>query len=684
MSTLRSWLRRHQLEELAEVFAANDVDVDVVGDLTEADLTDLGLSVGQRRRLRKAVATDPPLASPAASSCDAQQTSGPERRLLTVMFVDLVGSKELSRRLDPEDMREVLKSYQNSVAGEISRRQGVVAKYMGDGVLAYFGWPATHEDEAARAVRVGLSVVEAVARLETVAGVPLACRVGIATGVVIVGDLIGSGSAEEASVVGETPNLASRLQAVAAPGGIVVSSTTAKLLGRAFHLAELTNPTLRGFEDASKAYRVEAERVSPDRFTAKVGPTRAAIVGRTEDLRQLSAAFDRACAGAGQTILVVGEAGIGKSRLIRAFNDHHATTPHRRVMLQCSPDETRTSLWPIRQNLRQAAAISAGDDPSTKAHKLARLFPHLAARADDFALVGALIGIDAPVASAVRHLEPRIRRDRTLRALLDLTFDTTAEEPLVLILEDAHWADPTTVEYAERLLHGLQDSRIFFIVTARPDGPGALMQHDGVARLQLERLPSADLQTLITGMTGAAKLTENEIRTIAKRSDGVPLFAEELTRAVLEAETGLDQVPESLNDTLMARLDALPHARSVAQAAACIGREFDLDLLGKVAERERPAVIQALDALQDSGLVYRRAGDGSDVYLFKHALVRDAAASTLLTAERRAVHRRIAECLSDVDAGSSLELIAAHAEAAGMDAMARRYWREAGEAAVRA
>jgi class 3 adenylate cyclase len=629
MLDVARWLAEQGLGHHAEVFAENGIAGDVLRDLTDADLRELGLNLGDRKRLLKAIAAL--AAGPAQDRVGKDRSiaapTAPreaERRQLTVMFVDLVGSTALSATLDPEDMREVIRAYQNAVAGEIVRLEGHVAKFMGDGVLAYFGWPRAHKDEAERAVRAGLALAQTVGQLKAPTGEALSARVGIATGLVVVGDLVGEGASQEQAVVGDTPNLAARLQGIAAPGQVVIADVTRRLLGASFELESLGARALKGISEPARAFAVIGEQPVESRFEAMSGPSVLPMVGRDQELALLLERWAQAKAGEGQGVLLVGEAGIGKSRISRALLDVLAKEPHTRIRYQCSPYHVDSALWPVIQQLTQAAGIKADDPAESKLDRLEALLRRVRRGAADVApLIADLIGLEGGERYGTLDLTPQMRRARTLEVLVDQLLGLAAQQPVLMVLEDAHWIDPTTLELVAQCLDRITDSRVLLLLTSRPDHQPALAAHPHVTRLTLNRLGRVGVEAIITSLSARAALATDVIDAIIARTDGVPLFVEELTKAILE--TGETTIPASLHDSLMARLDRIPEVKEVAQIAACIGREFDASLLATVADRPEAAVHAALDKLTAAELIFRRGTPPAAHYLFKHALVRDAA-----------------------------------------------------------
>ncbi|HSA80013.1 MAG TPA: adenylate/guanylate cyclase domain-containing protein [Geminicoccaceae bacterium] len=676
-----AWLRDLGLERYAPAFRDAEITPAVLPELTEADLKELGLPLGPRKLLLKAIASLPDSQADAPAIPPTRAPGDAERRQLTVLFCDLVGSTELSARLDPEDMREVMRAYQDACAGEITRFEGHVAKFLGDGVLAYFGWPQAHEDEAERAVQAALALIQAIPRLATPAGEPLAARVGIATGLVVVGDLIGEQSSEEQAVVGDTPNLAARLQALAAPNQVVIADATAALVGGTFEFEDLGPQAVKGLDAPVAVSRVTGERPAASRFEARAGPAPAPMVGRDQELALLLERWAQAKSGEGQGVLLIGEAGIGKSRIVRALLDAIADEPHTRIRYQCSPYHTDSALWPVIQQLTHAAGLADDDSTEARLDKLEALL----AQGDGHAaapLIADLLGIDAAARYGKLDLTPQAQRARTLEALGTQLLGLAARQSTLLVLEDAHWIDPSTLELVGASLDRVADHRVLMLITSRPDNQPELAAHPHVTRLTLNRLSRTVVEAIVARL-GGSHLPADTIATIIARTDGVPLFVEELTKSILE--TGDTRIPASLHDSLMARLDRLPEVKELAQLAACIGRMFNFSLLAAVAQRPDDQLQASLDKLAAAELIFRRGAPPNATYSFKHALVRDAAYESLLRSKRQQLHARIAACLEERFAETVAavpEVLAHHHGAAGETEAAFGYWFEAGRRAA--
>jgi class 3 adenylate cyclase/predicted ATPase len=697
------WLAEQGLGQHAQSFAENGIAGDILRELTDADLKELGLNLGDRKRLLKAIATldagpTQGRAGPAEPTATPPVPRGAERRQLTVMFVDLVGSTALSQRLDPEETSQVLRDYQNMVAGEVTRFEGHVAKFMGDGILAYFGWPRAYEDAAERAVRAGLAATEAVARMRVPTGDALAARVGIATGLVVVGDLIGKGAAQEEAVVGDTPNLAARLQTAADPGQVIVAGATQRLLGDLFDLEDLGQQTLKGIDGTVPAFAVHGERPATSRFEARAIDL-SPMVGREHELALLVDRWRLAKAGEGQGLLLVGEAGIGKSRLARALIDAVVEEPHAELRFQCSPLHVDSTLWPILQHLRRAAGFASRDADAAKLSELERLLREVVEDPSEaMAFLAPLLGIESEGDFPPLDFTPHQQRARTLETLTNYLLGLARRRPVLVLLEDLHWIDPTSLELVEELLKRMEQTRLLLMLTSRPTEEPVISAHSHVTRLTLNRLGRGATQCIADRLAG--KPLPEEVRAeIAQRTDGVPLFVEELTKAILESNLLCDTgeyyqltgplpalaIPSSLQDSLMARLDRLAPVKEVAQVAACLGREFHHQLLAAVVPLPEPELTRALDRLVGAELLFRRGVPPEASYTFKHALVRDAAYASLLKSRRRQYHARIAKVLKEQfpeTAQTQPELLAQHFAEAGLVEEAIDHWHDASQHAV--
>ena len=665
---IAAWLRELGLEQYIQAFADNDVDARTLRMLTESDLAAIGVvSIGHKRKLAAAIAMlRDGLAEPSRDAAPiADVDVDAEHRQLSVLYCDMVDSTPLSQQLDPEEYREVIRSFHQTCVRTVVEYDGWVANFIGDCVLAYFGWPRAHEDDPERAVRTGLALVQAV----TDSGVQV--RVGIATGSVVVGDLIREGPAQEQSAVGVTPNMGARLQALAAPGQVVIDELTRRL-APAFAVQPLPAQALKGIAGPVAAYAVSGERATDSRFDARKGHDLTPMVGRDQELALLMERWAQAQDGEGMAVLLVGEAGIGKSRLTRALLDACAAQAHC-VRWQCSPYHTGSALWPVVQRLSRAAGLQTEDSTEAALDKLEAAVGEREA----LAVYATMLGLNGAQRYGPLEMTPQMLRERTLEVLVERLFEMAEERPLLLVLEDAHWIDPTTAELLERCLERVDQARVLIVITSRSDNQPMLAAHPCVTRLSLNRLGRTSVEAIVARLAGGS-LQPQTLAMIVAQTDGVPLFVEELTKAVVE--TGDTAIPASLHGSLMARLDRLPEVKEVAQIAACIGREFDLALLQSVSEQP-DTVGPAISKLIAAELVFQRGDRAKPRFTFKHALVQEAARESLLHKKREALHARILSVLEAERPDTPREILAQHAAAAKLPGRAIVHWHEAGKSA---
>ena len=703
-----AWLNGLGLEQYERAFRENDVDPEVLPELTAEDLVGLGVtSIGHRRKLLAAIAalreeavsaneSSGPLAAPTAQEISRHLTasSSAERRQLTVMFCDLVGSTALSARFDPEDLREIIAAYHHAVTKIVAAADGFVSRYMGDGVLVYFGYPQAHEDDAERAVRAGLGAIDAVSRID-VKSVKLQTRVGIATGLVVVGDLIGEGSAQEQSVVGETPNLAARLQALAEPDTVVIAVGTRRLLGALFEYRDLGAVEVKGIARPVSAWQVLRPSVIASRFEALRGAALTRLVGRDEEIDLLLRRWARAKAGDGQIVLVSGEAGLGKSRIAATLNERLDAEPVIRLRYFCSPYHQDSVLFPFVDQLGRAARFAPEDPPAVKLEKLEALAARAAPPAEDVAFLADLLSLPASPRHPLPNLSPQRKKQRTLEALVRQLEGLARQRPVLIIFEDAHWIDPTSRELLDLTVARVRSLPVLLLLTFRPEFQPPWTGQSRVTMLALNRLDRRDRAALVFQIAADKALPDEVVEQIVDRTDGVPLFVEELTKSILESgflreeadRYVLDRalppfaIPTSLHDSLMARLDRLESVRQVAQIGAAIGREFSYALLRTVSRLSQDELQAALARVVASGLVFQRGAPPDAVYAFKHALVQDAAHGSLLRDARRQLHAQIAEALeahSPELRDSQPELFALHNAEAGLVEKSVDYWARAG------
>jgi len=690
MKDIAEWLTSIGLGEYAQRFAENRIDASVLRDLTNQDLEKIGIPLGHRKKMLRAIAELSGVTPQAVTGPNRQDPA--ERRHLTVMICDLVGSTALSARLDPEDMRAVIDAYHAACARITRTYDGFLAEFRGDGILAYFGYPIAHEDDAERTVRAGLDIIAAVARLETRAAEPLAVRIGIATGVVVVGE----GELREHAVVGDTPNLAARLQALAEPGTIVVAASTRRLLGDLFRLCDLGSHEVKGIAEPVAAWAVEGVSDSESRFEAVRAAGLTDLIDREDELDFLLERQRLAWKGEGQIVLISGEPGIGKSRLAAALAERIASEPHTRLRYQCSPYHTNSALRPFIAQLERAAGFKADDSSEQRLDKLEAPLAMSASRIEGVApLFAALLSIPFGERYPPLALSPTQQRRRTLAALLDQFEGLARQQPILLSFEDAHWADATSLELLDLTVERVRQLPVLALFTFRPEFEPPWVGLPNVGSLTLGRLSSNDVENMVARVTAGRVLPVEVMEQIVSKTDGNPLFVEELTKTVLETRILVEDaevyrlegplpplaIPETLQDSLMARLDRLAPVREIAQLGAAIGREFSYSLVRALVGRDESALKHGLAQLEQAGLVFRRGQPPDAVYSFKHVLVRDAAYESLLRSRRQQLHGQIARALEERFAAivaSQPEIVAHHFTEAGLVDPAIEYWLKAG------
>jgi class 3 adenylate cyclase/predicted ATPase len=700
------WLRGLGLPQYEAAFRENEIDLEILPKLTAEDLKDLGVAiVGHRRKILTAIVehsgsfTTPDLVAPAAES--SPPTAVAERRQLTVMFSDLVGSTALSTQLDPEDLSVVLGSFQKACVNVVTQFGGSVAKYMGDGALVYFGYPEAHEDDPERAVRAGLALIEAMAAMQLPVPHRPQVRVGIATGLVVVGELIGHGSAQERVAVGETLNLAARIQALASPGSLVVSELTHVLAGAAFIYEGLGMHELRGFAHATGLWRVVGEIAARGRFDARVVRGLCPLVGRAEETALLLRRWDQAKAGDGQLILLSAPAGFGKSRMTQAFREHLDSSSVHCSRYFGSPFHVNSAFYPFIRQLEAAADIVRTDSWPQKLDKVeAILDGPEEGKTERAALVAELLSIPFGERYAPLHLTEAVQKQRTIEMLEEQLVLLSRRGAVLLLFEDAHWIDPTSVEMMDKLVRRVVDLPVMIIVTYRTEFAPAWLDLGHVTLLNLNHLVRGQVVELIHNTAGGKTLPEAIVAQIAKKSQGVPLFIEEITRAILESGDLEDDggryllrgsirdfpIPPTLRDSLIARLDRLGVAKDVALTASIIGREFSYELLDAVAGLSQATLLEGLEKLVRSDILGQWGLPPRSRYVFKHALIRDAASDCVLNARKRELHERTAGVLASrfpEVAETEPELLAHHYTEASLVDRALTYWRQAAERAAK-
>jgi predicted ATPase/class 3 adenylate cyclase len=688
MATIREWLEANSLGKYADAFERQAIALHDLGDLTDADLREIGLSIGDRKHFLRARAEHVAIAAPVPAQAGGTPA---ERRHITVMFCDLVGSASLGERLEAEDLLAVLRHYRGICRRAIEKYGGVLARLVGDGVLAYFGYPSAHENDAERAIRAALEIIADIGSLELQAAPALRVRIGVATGFVLVGDLFGAGEDARNEIVGTVPNLAARLQAFAPENAIVVSAATWRLARNVFTAEDLGNLDVRGFDRPVQAWRVLAERQDADRLAgARPLSILTPFIDREAELRLIEELWDRARAGEGRALLITGEPGIGKSRLVAQFLAGLDPEPRIRRYF-CSPFLGSSPLGPVAAHFSAQAAFERDDSPGAKLEKLAALVVGTDRERQD-ALAGLAWLFSLPFAQdSVTQSTPRHRRDRALRGLADQYLSFWDENALLGIIEDLHWADPTTLELVELLLDRLVDRPVLLVLTCREQSKAAWQQRPELTHIEVGRLPQKKSSEMVRRLAGADALRPPVAREILLKTDGVPLFIEELTRSVVESldisitggvPSGLHNIPATLHESLLARLDHAGPGKSLAQICAVIGRTANADLVEAVANLPPPDLERARDTLLHSGILFSETGSGGrEQYAFKHSLVQDTAYASLMRERRRELHARVAAALprtSPETVDLQPEVLAYHLTEAGRIENSLEYWLRAG------
>jgi len=687
-TSIAEWLRQLDLGQYTQLFVDNEVDLQTLKVLSDADLKELGLPFGPRKRLLAALQDQ---AGEPASGAVAPEG---ERRQLTVLFCDLVGSTELTLQVDPELLETIIQKYEDACEACIGRYDGYVYRLLGDGVLAFFGFPLAHEGEAARAIRAALEIVETISRLEVPEVGRLKVRIGIATGIVVV-------APGKRNVLGETMNLAARLQGVAQPGGIVVSDRVYRLAGGEFDYENLGELNLKGIAAPTRAYRVLGVGTAVSRFDAAVRETVSPLVGRAHEMAVLRERWqsvrDR---GTGQAVLLSGEPGFGKSRIASALLERLEAEGVRSLRFQCSPFYVNSAFYPMSANFERMLDFGRDASPDSKLDKLEALVAgHYGLPLGDVRLVAAMLSLPYEQRYGPLGMSPRLVKEETIRVLVDIVKAAAQAQPCLLLFEDVHWADPTTLETLGLLIERLDDIPLLAVLTHRPEFEQPWSRYAHVTALDLARLAPAQSRELISNLTDAKTLPDDLVEQIIAKTDGIPLFIEELTKTILESGDLIDQgdryvyarpllsvaIPETLRDSLMARLDRVAAVKRIAQVGSVIGREFGYELLAEIEMMSEAALADVLDRLVASELASCRGEIPEAVYTFKHALVQDTAYDSLLKSQRMAIHGKIAQALEKrwpESRDTKPELLAHHYTAAGLFEAATPYWRRAGELAM--
>ncbi len=702
-----AWLQSLDLDRYRELFEQNAITWDVLPELNDGDLTSMGIVLGHRKQLLRAIAhlsqrgesdtTTPAVPAVKETTSSSSSRDQAERRQLTVMFCDLVGSTALACRLDPEDLQASIRRFLDTCSEAISRFNGYIAKYMGDGLLVYFGYPHAHEHDAERAIHAGLAVLELVKALPQECHLEqkfeIATRIGIATGPVIVGELMGQDTAKERSVFGETPNLAARLQALAAPNQLIVDSATKRLIGGEFELADQRTVSLKGFETPVQVWQVLGSKLSASRFESYRSGRLTQFIGREHETALLLGRWREAVEGEGQVVLLCGETGIGKSRIARNLRDRLAEERYQTIQFQCSPYHVNTALYPVINHLRQASALTGEDSATTQLQKLDRLaLDNGIGDQTTVSLLADMLSIRTDVQHPPLNVSPEKRKQMTLDVLVQYVQKSADRCPTLFVVEDAHWIDPTTMDLLTRAIDRIQSMRVLLIITFRPEFKPVWADYSHVTFLTLSRLPRRHSAELLAAMTGGKAFPPEVERAILAKTDGVPLYLEELAQSLLESGLLTEEnnsfslkaplkdvsIPDSLQGLLMERIDRLGPTKEIVQVGAAIGREFSYELLRGVVEVTESRLQNALQLFVESGLILQENEIPTAKFQFRHMLLQEAAYSTLPKKSRRALHARIAKTVEEKfpeRAQLEPELLAYHFEQAGSIHPAITYWR---------
>ncbi|MGA6998254.1 MAG: adenylate/guanylate cyclase domain-containing protein, partial [Pseudolabrys sp.] len=700
---IAEWLGRQGLGQYAQTFAENHIDYSVLPDLTEDDLEKLGISLGHRKKLLRAIdavwgtrqARDTTkVARTGAEATSPVQHREAEFRQITVMFCDLVGSTQLSEKLDPEDLQKIIDSYRRECSTAIRRYGGEVARYLGDGVLAFFGWPYAHEDDAPRAVHAALEIVSVVTKISE--SVTLACRVGVCSGPVVVGEIRNSTASWSMDAVGETPNIAARLQTLAEPDTVLISESTRRLVSATFDLQSLGPQALKGITEPVRAYRVLAAKSAGSRFEAAHAGTLTPLVGRSSELRLLLDRWEKVKEGDGQVILLSGIPGVGKSRLLHELKSHVEEEPHILLHHQCSPYHNQSAFHPVIEQIEQAAHLIAREADADKITKLQAYLPRSTnSSIEPLLLIANLLSISTENQQHLSELTPQQIKNRTISTLVEMLLAFSVQRPTLCIFEDAHWLDASTLELLELMISRIAHARVLLIVSSRPEFRPTWLAHANVSTHSLTRLSQAEVRTMIRDLLRGGNMPQKLVDQIIEKADGVPLFIEELTSSTLSAplretlghteQPASLRVPETLSDALMERLDRAAPSRRVAQIAAVIGREFSDDLLSAAARIDEEDMQSALSLLEQADIIYRVGVSPFVRFAFKHVLLRDAIYDSLLRSKKQQIHADIAGILErDFPelAENQPEVLAFHYQEAGNQQEAIRCWFKSGQRAL--
>ncbi|MGB9219334.1 MAG: adenylate/guanylate cyclase domain-containing protein [Pseudolabrys sp.] len=705
ITDLAEWLGRHGLDQYAQTFVENNIDYSVLPDLTEDDLEKLGVSLGHRKKLLRAIEAVRParqargtteVSHIGTEAISPVQHRDAEFRQITVMFCDLVGSTQLAEKLDPEDLHKLIDTYRGECSSAIRRYGGEVARYFGDGVMAFFGWPHAHEDDAVRAIHAALEIVSGVTK--TSGPVALACRVGVCSGPVIVGEIGNSTTSWSMDAVGETPNTAARLQTLAAPNTALISESTRRLVSAAFELQDLGLQELKGVTEPLHVYRVLAAKNIATRFEAAHAGFLTPLVGRSTELSLLLDRWRKVKEGDGQVIILSGTPGVGKSRLLHELKSHIQQEPHVLLHHQCSPYHSQSAFFPVIEQIEHAAQLTAREADAAKIAKLKTYLPRSTeSPIDPVLLIAKLLSIPAENHRDLSGLTPQQIKNRTISTLVDMLLAFSIQGPTLCVFEDAHWLDPSTLELLELIISRINHARVLLIVSCRPEFRPAWITRANTTMYSLTRLSQIEVKTMVRDLLRGGSMPQALLDQIIEKADGVPLFIEELISSTLStplrtrgnfehtAQTALLRVPETLSDALMERLDRVAPSRKLAQIAAVIGREFSRDLLSAASQIEEDDMQSALSLLEKADIIYRVGISPFVRFAFKHVLLRDAIYDSLLRSKRQQIHADIAAILEhDFPelAENQPEVLAFHYQEAGNHQLAIRCWFKSGQRAL--
>src|SRR5262245_47569889 len=694
---LAEWLRRYDLGQYAQTFAENHIEYSVLSDLTEDDLEKLGVSLGHRKILLRAINADRAAttqAAPASTVASRAQHRDAEFRQITVMFCDLEGSTQLSEKLDPEDLQKLIEAYRRECSTAIKRYGGEVARYFGDGVMAFFGWPDAYEDNAPRAIHAALEIVSAVTKIS--GPVTLACRVGVCSGPVVVGEIANSTASWSMDAVGETPNIAARLQTLATTNTVLISESTRRLVSAAFDLQDYGLQELKGVTEPVRIYCVLAAKTAASRFEAAHSGSLTPLVGRSNELSLVLDRWKKIKEGDGQVILLSGIPGVGKSRLLHELKVQIQEEPHILLHHQCSPYYSHSAFFPAIEQIEQAAQLSAREADAEKIAKLETYLPRSTSK-EQLLLIANLLSISIESHRELSELTPQQIKNRTISTLVDTLLAFSSQRPALCIFEDVHWIDPSTLELLELIISRIDHARVLLIISCRPEFRPTWTTHANMTVHSLTRLSHTEMTAMIRDLLRGENMPQQLLDQIIEKADGVPLFIEELTSSTLSApprnrgnfkrtaQPALLRVPETLSDALMERLDRVEPSRRLAQVAAVIGREFSHDLLSAASRIDEDDMVSALSLLEQADIIYRVGISPFVRFAFKHVLLRDAIYDSLLRSKRQQIHADIAAILeSDFPevVENHPEILAYHYQEAGNHQPAIRCWFESGQRAL--